>query len=110
MTEADRVRPGTNSLMSYTMPRSTAKPCAAGENGPNWRLSKVLLWPSNKDSAKEFYHGTAPSKTSYSKPAINEALNHATDVFLSRGTNVKLTLPYTPVGNKQQFIDNVLNK
>jgi hypothetical protein len=72
--------------------------------------AKVLLWPSNKAAAKEFYHGTAPSNTSYSKPAINEALNQATDVFLSRGTNVKLTLPYTPVGNKQQFIDNVLNK
>jgi hypothetical protein len=71
--------------------------------------AKVLLWPSNKAAAKEFYHGTAPSNTSYSKPAIKEALKQATDVYLARGTDNKFDLPYKTVGNKQDFIDNVLN-
>ena len=71
--------------------------------------AKVLLWPSNKAAAKEFYHGTAPSNTSYSKPAIKEALKQATDVYLARGTDNKFDLPYKTVGNKQTFIDNVLN-
>ena len=68
--------------------------------------AKVLLWPSNTESAKDFYHGKT---TTYSKKAIREALNQATDVFLARGTDTVLTLPYKTVGNKQNFIDTVLN-
>ena len=68
--------------------------------------AKVLLWPSNTESAKDFYHGNT---TTYSKKAIREALNQATDVFLARGTDTLLTLPYKTVGNKQNFIDTVLN-
>ena len=68
--------------------------------------AKVLLWPSNTESAQDFYHGKT---TTYSKATIREALNQATDVFLARGTDTVLSLPYTPVGNKQEFIDTVLN-
>lgn len=68
--------------------------------------AKVLLWPSNTESAKDFYHGKT---TTYSKKAIREALNQATDVFLARGADTVLTLPYKTVGNKQNFIDTVLN-
>lgn len=72
--------------------------------------AEVLLWPSNTKRAQEFYHGNrAPSNTTYSKPAINEALKQATDVFLARGTDTVLSLPYKTVGNKQDFINNVLN-
>ncbi len=71
--------------------------------------AKVLLWPSNTAAAKEFYHGLPPSNTSYSKPAIKEALKQASDVFLARGTDTKLYLPYKVVNNKQNFIDTVLN-
>lgn len=72
--------------------------------------AEVLLWPSNTSRAQEFYHGNRPpSNSTYSKATIREALNQATDVFLARGTDTKLSLPYTPVGNKQDFINNVLN-
>ena len=72
--------------------------------------AKVLLWPSNTKRAQEFYHGNRkPSYTTYSKSTIREALKHATDVFLARGTDTVLSLPYKPVGNKQDFINNVLN-
>lgn len=72
--------------------------------------AEVLLWPSNTKRAQEFYHGNRePSYTTYSKPAINEALKQATDVFLARGTDTVLSLPYKTVGNKQDFINNVLN-
>ena len=67
---------------------------------------KVLLWPSNTTRAKEFYN---KSSSSEARQAIVAALNNATDVFLARGTDTKLMLPYTPVGNKQNFINTVLN-
>ena len=66
----------------------------------------VLLWPSNTESAKDFYHGQT---TSYSKETIRAALNQAKDVYLARGTDTVLSLPYKTVGNKQSFINNVLN-
>ena len=71
--------------------------------------AKVLLWPANTSRAQEFYHGNRkPSYTTYSKETIREALKHATDAFLARGTDTVLPLPYTPIGNKQDFITNIL--
>ena len=66
----------------------------------------VLLWPANTTRAKEFYHGTS---TSYSKETIRAALNQAKDVYLARGTDTKMDLPYKLKNNKQNFIDTVLN-
>ena len=67
---------------------------------------KVLFWPSNTASAKEFY---GKSDTSEAKKAIVAALNNATDVFLAKGTDTKLMLPYTPVGNKSKFMQDTLS-
>ena len=64
--------------------------------------AKVLLWPSNTASAQQYYN------KNYSRPAITEALNQATDVYLARGTDVKVDLPYKTVGNKQAFMNSVL--
>ena len=68
--------------------------------------AKVLLWPSNTTSAQDFYHGKT---TTYSKATIREALNQAKDVYLARGADTVLNLPYTVKNNKQSFINNVLN-
>ena len=67
--------------------------------------AKVLFWPNNTAGAKEFY---SKSSTSEAKKALVAALNNATDVFLAKGTDTKLNLPYTPVGNKQSFINSTL--
>jgi hypothetical protein len=66
---------------------------------------KVLFWPNNTEGAKEFY---AKSSSSESKQSIQAALDNATDVFLAKGTDTKLMLPYTPVGNKSSFINSTL--
>jgi hypothetical protein len=66
---------------------------------------KVLFWPNNTEGAKMYYN---KSSTSEAKKALVAALNNATDVFLAKGTDTKLILPYTPVGNKQSFINSTL--
>lgn len=58
----------------------------------------VLLWPANTAGANEGY------THSYSRPAILAALDNATDVYLSKGTNNKLSLPYKTVNNKEAFM------
>jgi beta-lactamase superfamily II metal-dependent hydrolase len=58
----------------------------------------VLLWPANTAGAQEGYTHY------YSRPAILAALESATDVYLSKGTNNKLPLPYKTVNNKDTFI------
>ena len=67
---------------------------------------KVLFWPNNTTGAKQYY--TEKSTSSAARKAIQAALDNATDVFLAKGTDTKLMLPYTPVGNKQTFINNTL--
>ena len=62
----------------------------------------VLLWPSNTTRAIEFYN------TEYSKPAIQAALDNATDVYLSMGTTNKFMLPYQTVNNKEAFMKDIL--
>ena len=69
--------------------------------------AKVLFWPNNTAGAKEFYN---KSSSTEAKKSIDAALKHATDVFLAKGTDTKLMLPYTPVGNKGSFINNTFNK
>ena len=67
---------------------------------------KVLFWPNNTDGARMYY--TDKSSSSEGRRAIQAALDNATDVFLAKGTDTKLNLPYTPVGNKQSFINSTL--
>ena len=66
---------------------------------------KVLFWPNNTEGAKMYYN---KSSTSEARKALVAALNNATDVFLAKGADTKLNLPYTPVGNKQNFINTTL--
>ena len=66
---------------------------------------KVLFWPNNTEGAKMYYN---KSSTSEARKSLVAALNNATDVFLAKGTDTKLNLPYTPVGNKQNFINTTL--
>ena len=67
---------------------------------------KVLFWPNNTAGARMYY--TEKSSSSTARQAIQHALNNATDVFLAKGTDTKLYLPYKPVGNKQSFINTTL--
>ena len=67
---------------------------------------KVLFWPNNTEGARMYY--TDKSSSSGARQAIQAALDNATDVFLAKGTDTKLNLPYTPVGNKQSFINSTL--
>lgn len=66
---------------------------------------KVLFWPNNTAGAQMYYN---KSSTSAAKKSLVAALNNATDVFLAKGTDTKLNLPYTPVGNKQEFMNSTL--
>ena len=68
--------------------------------------AKVVFWPNNTAGARMYY--TEKSTTSGARKAIQAALDQATDVFLAKGTDTKLNLPYTPVGNKQSFINSTL--
>lgn len=66
---------------------------------------KVLFWPNNTEGAKMYYN---KSSTSEARKSLAAALNNAKDVFLAKGTDTTLNLPYTPVGNKQSFISSTL--
>ena len=68
--------------------------------------ANVLFWPNNTAGARMYY--TDKSSSSTARKAIQAALDNATDVFLAKGTDTKLDLPYTPVGNKQAFINSTL--
>ena len=70
--------------------------------------ASVLLWPSNTASAREFYYALEPSKTTFSQPAIKEALNQATDVYLAKNIDNKFSLPYTHINNKEEFMNVTL--
>lgn len=65
--------------------------------------AKTLIWPANASTAKTYY------KKSSVKPAIQAALDKATDVYLvNKSNDVKLTLPYKTVGNKSSFVNSTL--
>ena len=68
--------------------------------------AKVLFWPNNTEGARMYYN---KSSTSEARKSIVAALNNATDVFLAKGTDTKLILPYTPVGNKSEFMKETLS-
>lgn len=70
--------------------------------------ASVLLWPTNTAGANTYYHKREGSTESQN--AVKAAVNAATDIFLAGGTDKKLMLPYTPTGNRQNFINTTLNK
>lgn len=57
----------------------------------------MLIWPSNLTNAK----------TQISNSAVAAAVSYATDIYLANSGNVTLTLPYTPINNKQEFLDSL---
>ena len=57
----------------------------------------ILIWPSNLTNAK----------TQISNSAVAAAVSYATDIYLANSGNVTLTLPYTPINNKQEFLDSL---
>ena len=57
----------------------------------------ILIWPSNLTNAK----------TQITNSAVAAAVNHATDIYLANSGNVTLDIPYTPINNKQQFLDSL---
>ena len=57
----------------------------------------TLLWPTN----------TANAKKQYSNDAVREALAKAKDVYLSKDTDVVLSLPYTVKNNKSSFLKSI---
>ena len=59
--------------------------------------AQVLFWPSN----------TANAKKQYSDSAVKEALNKAKDVYLSKGTDVTISFPYTVKNNKKDFLKSI---
>ena len=64
--------------------------------------AKVLFWPSNTEQANKYYN------QDYSRPAIQAALDAATDVYLAKGTDNKFELPYVLKYNKEEFIQSTL--
>ena len=57
----------------------------------------ILIWPSNLATAKE--HIT--------NGAVIAAVNQATDIYMANSGNITLELPYTPINNKQEFLNSL---
>ena len=57
----------------------------------------VLIWPSNLQNAK----------AQISNGAVAAAVSHATDVYVANSGNETLELPYTPINNKEQFLESL---
>ena len=57
----------------------------------------VLIWPSNLTNAK----------AQITNGAVVAAVNHATDIYIANSGTITLSLPYTPINNKQQFLDSL---
>lgn len=58
---------------------------------------KVLIWPSNLTNVKAQINNTA----------VVAALNQASDVYLANTATVTLTLPYTILNNKEDFMSSI---
>ena len=66
--------------------------------------AKTLIWPANASTAKNYYQNHSSCRT-----VMDKALSKATDVYLvNKSGDVKLTLPYSPVGNKSSFVNSYL--
>ena len=39
--------------------------------------------------------------------AVTAAVNNATDVYIVNSKNITLNIPYTPINNKQDFLNSV---
>ena len=59
--------------------------------------AQVLFWPSNTSNAKK----------QYSDSAVKEALNKAKDIYLAKGTDITIPLPYTVKNNKKDFLKSI---
>ena len=68
--------------------------------------AKVVFWPNNSKGARQYY--TDKSTTSEARKSIQAALDNAKDIFLAKNKDTKLDLPYTPVGNRSEFINSHL--
>ena len=58
---------------------------------------KVLIWPSNLTNAGKMITDNA----------VATAVKHASDVYVVNSGDVTLTLPYTVVNNKQEFLNSI---
>ena len=58
---------------------------------------QVLLWPSNLENAK----------STITDNAVATAVKHASDVYVANSGDVTLSIPYTIVNNKQEFLDSI---
>ena len=58
---------------------------------------KVLIWPSNLTNAEKMITDNA----------VATAVKHASDVYVVNSGDVTLTLPYTVVNNKQEFLNSI---
>lgn len=57
----------------------------------------VLIWPSN----------LANAKAQINEGAVAAAVSVATDIYIANSGTVTLDLPYTPINNKQQFLNSI---
>ena len=57
----------------------------------------ILIWPSNLQNAKD----------QITDGAVSAAVKHASDIYIANSGNVTFELPYTPINNKQQFLESI---
>ena len=67
--------------------------------------AKTLIWPANASTAKDYY-----KNHSSCRKVMDEALKHATDVYLvnANSNDVTISLPYKTKGNKSSFVNSTL--
>ena len=57
----------------------------------------ILIWPSNMQNVTE----------QISNSAVVAAISYATDIYVANAGTITLALPYTPINNKQEFLDSL---